>query len=225
MSQRDVKEFISALNKGWVCLHPTDTIPGLTFNPGQTNAKNNVNGFELVQEFKKRTVQKPFIALAGSLEKALTFWAELPIAWPEVLHEMWPASISFIWQAAEKLPAALLSNDGTIALRCPKLPDQYSWFYDVMAECPYPLPTTSINISGEAPAYTIKDAVKLLSNRKGFFISKLLLNDVSNLVESSPSTLIKINRDGSCQILREGRVTVNELDKVLKRHDIKIATM
>lgn len=222
MPKNEIKKFIEALDQGFVCLHPSDTIPGLTFNPSLAMSKSNINGFELIQEFKKRTFQKPFIALVSDFEKAQVFWQPLPNNWDKVISTIWPAPVSFIWQAANDLPSNLLNQDKTIALRSPNLPVQYDWFYEVLRKCHYPLPTTSINISGEAPAYTLKDAITLLSNKKGFYLSSSLKNDTSSFVESSPSTLIKIERENSCKILRQGRVSVDALNQIFKDYNIKI---
>ena len=71
----DIKtQFHNALFDSKVCLHPTDSVPGLTFDPEDETA------LERLAVIKNRVgPAKPFVGLVGSTSQALSCFAALPI--------------------------------------------------------------------------------------------------------------------------------------------------
>ena len=67
-----------------------------------------------------------------------------------------------------------------------------------------PIISTSANISGEAPAYNIKEVIKSFARKK--YRPDLIL-DAGKLPKRSPSTIVKIN-DKKIIILREGEIKI-----------------
>ena len=197
--------FLKHLEDDFVCLHPTDTIPGIGFNPLKTK------GHQGILDIKQRNPNKPFIGFVGSLQKALRCWKDLPCGWQQVLEKLWPCSMSVIWKASSFAPSSLVFEDQTIAIRFPKFKEEFSWMQDVLDHIDYPLPSTSVNRTAEYPCLTWEEALSFL---KG--IDNVYIPDTSIHIDSfQSSTLIRILEDGSFTMIREGPISKSTILKAL----------
>ena len=79
------EEFIKGLESGKLLIHPTDTIPGLTYDP------SNRQGFKLLCDIKKRDMSKTCIGLVSSLDMASKFFESLDPEALSLLKKYWPA--------------------------------------------------------------------------------------------------------------------------------------
>jgi L-threonylcarbamoyladenylate synthase len=197
--------FLAAFRSGEVCLHPTDSIPGLTFDP------ISGRGLDRLKAIKGSRVGKSFVCLVAGVDQALTYWQSLPTGWERVLKKAWPGSLSVIWQARHGLPSSLCHDDGTICLRVPELPAEAAWFKTVLIEMDQPLPSTSVNSAGEPPYSDWHGAARYLSSQNGCHIPNM--NPSPSL--SIPSTLIKIHLDGTFDLLRAGPVAEHVIKQLL----------
>ena len=219
--ERSAEEFIQQLESIKLCLHPTDSIPGLAFDPRHDSA------LSLLLNFKKRSNEKSFIGLVANQKKALDYFApSLPIMWQKALEVLWPAPLSVIYQAASLCPKSLVAADGSIALRVPRLAPEDTWFYTVLNTIDYPLPTTSVNHSGEQPRPDWKNAIALVEDFQEIYVPPIYrTNQMSQKTSddhmlaqvSRPSTLIKIKTDGNFEILRPGLVDESIICDALTR--------
>lgn len=202
------KSFVAALVSGQMALHPTDTLPGLTFHP------SHAGGLEALRAWKGREVTKTFIGLCADAPSAFSFWDDLPDLWRERLGRVWPAPLSVIWPAAAQAPAALRAQDGTIALRVPRLENGTTWLLEAMKLLALPLPTTSVNRSGMPPAKTWREAVRMVEASPDIFIPQWT-PDVE-FASVPPSTLVRLAPNGDWKVEREGAVTASQLLKAWK---------
>lgn len=209
MSEKIVASFLSALDEGLACLHPTDTIPGLGFNP------NLSKGADFINRFKERGEGKNFIGLVASLEKTQKFWQPLPDNWLAALKRLWPGSLSVIWRASDGAPSILTSQAGLIALRMPEFQVGVSWMKQVLEELPYPLPTTSVNKSSEESAMNWLQAIALVRNAEGLYIPDVAIDD-DIFDHAKASTIIELKADGSFKSHREGAVSLEKIHKALE---------
>jgi L-threonylcarbamoyladenylate synthase len=201
-----IADFNSALQKGLLCIHPTDTIPGIGWDP------RNARAWEALVRWKRRPPDKTVLGLVDSVEKAQSFWQPLPKKWSRVLNSVWPAPLSVVWSAAEAAPKILVSPQGEIGLRVPKLDQRNEWFGRFLSHYPDPFPTTSINIAGQIPLTSLEEISAALAGDPASFISKGLLESCLPTEGTSeirqPSTLIRIKRDGDFEVLRPGALEV-----------------
>jgi tRNA A37 threonylcarbamoyladenosine synthetase subunit TsaC/SUA5/YrdC len=144
--------------------------------------------------------------------------------WQKALAVLWPAPLSVIYQAASLCPESLVAADGSVALRVPRLSPEDTWFYAVLNAIDYPLPTTSVNHSGEQPRRDWKSAIALVEEFQEIYIppmcrtnqmSQTASDDQMLAQDSRPSTLIKIKTDGNFEILRMGLVNESIIYDVL----------
>jgi L-threonylcarbamoyladenylate synthase len=195
----DVKPFLSALVQGKVCLHPTDTLPGLTFDPSHSQA------YQKISEIKDRDAAKNFIGLVPDQESAESYWAKLPNNWQRFLRLAWPGPLSVIWNADSSAPKTLTSWQGTICLRVPSFIDDYAWMTKVLAGVSHPVPTTSVNLSGD-PAITTWDLASAFARRQGIFVPECSVS-VSVNAGNRPSTILQIIDRDKYLVVREGAVS------------------
>lgn len=132
-----------------------------------------------IYKLRKRSKTKPFIILISSLNDLKIFDVSLTKVQTEFLKEVWPNPLSVV-----------LHN---LAFRIPK----DKWLMNLLKKAG-PLVAPSANIEGENPAENIEDARKYFHEKVDFYLDKGRIN-------SQPSTLIELEKDGSYKILREGK--------------------
>ncbi|NRA63684.1 MAG: Sua5/YciO/YrdC/YwlC family protein [Pseudobacteriovorax sp.] len=201
-----VDDFLQKWESGFLCLHPTDTIPGISFNPQSELA------YASLLELKKRPANKTCICLVNSLSIALEQWAALPDGWVDSLKELWPGSLTVVWQAKTKHP--LVRDDGTIALRCPSISAETPLIAEVLSKTSGLFPSTSVNLSGEPSFTDWKQAKDFLSKFQGNIFTPDL--DLGASCNRLPSTIIKILYSGSYEMIREGALRKDQIDKVIE---------
>jgi L-threonylcarbamoyladenylate synthase len=207
-------DLLEAWQAGQVCLHPTDTIPGLSFHPGLENA------WTRLVKLKKRPGLQTCIALVPTVDDALSWWEPLPEGWELALRRLWPGALSVIWQANSTCPASLVRDDGSLALRVPDLAPEHHWLYQVMERLGRPFPTTSVNSSGEPPCETWQQACGWVTQQKGIVrVPRWVQSENSPSSQPNlPSTLLRIvglAHQQGYQILRSGSLPTSKIEKAL----------
>lgn len=193
--------FQRALRRGSVCLHPTDTIWGLTCDP------KDMKSVDKLIKIKSRSTKKSFIGLVCDLNRALPFWEKLPPFWLKVLSDLWPCPLTIVWKAAKFAPKILVSSEGYIAMRSPNFPSVHQWFYEVLKTYSYPLISTSVNISGDN---ALLDSASL----KDFCFKNDIWypDDIFHKKENDlPSTVIQIFDDNTFKVLRSGAYPIDKI--------------
>ncbi|MGE0172047.1 MAG: L-threonylcarbamoyladenylate synthase [Oligoflexales bacterium] len=193
----------SAIKSNLVCLHPTDSIPGLTFDPNSGDAQASL------ERIKGRVGKQGYIGLVADFDVAQKFWQPLPGKWKTILSEMWPCPLSVGWLANEKCPRSLLADDGTACFRFPSLKGQ-EWLRDVMRALDFPLPTTSVNRTGTPAIVEWGEAVDWAKSDSNVFSYELPFPTKG---QALPSTLIKIAANGTFSVLRPGCFDVSKIEK------------
>lgn len=211
----NVKSFAEAWRSGEVCLHPTDTLPGLSFRPQSKIGEEN---FVIVKE---RPEEKRPISLIADWSVADRLWRALPAAWDLTLHKLWPSSLSVIWYASEDCPKSLVAADGTVALRMPQWPADQLWMRELLLELQEPFPSSSVNISGEPATESWEGAVAFAAHAT----RKIIVPDWAPEKSSKdlhlrrvPSSVIRLGSDGEFAMLREGAVSRVAIEVERQKH-------
>lgn len=195
--------FVEALRSGKICVHPTDTIPGLTCDP------QNKDLLAVINRLKQRPDSKNFVNLTSNLEKAQRFWQPLPPSWRTFLGLHWPSPLTIVWKASKIAPEGLVSSQRELALRIPDLPNAHSWFKKVLDLWEFPLPSTSINTSSNPPL-TEEAAIKeFCQNQLNIFLPDKVHDALSG--RSLGSTIVRILNGDTFEVIREGAFSINPL--------------
>lgn len=190
-------DFLKALQSGLVCVHPSDSLPGLACDPLQKSAREALLGW------KGRRADLGMIGLTSDFEKAARFGFMPEGAWTKSLQEIWPAPLTVIVPLRDqKLNSSILAHpSGGIAMRVPQLSKASAWLYDVLQKISYPLPSTSVNHSGQKPALTWSEAESLVAGVSSFFVPRL--PQIPDFL-GQPSTLIRITGPETFSLIRLG---------------------
>lgn len=187
---RDLEEL---LHRGGVIIYPTETVYGLGGNPEIPGVVDRIYAI------KGRPSGKPLPLIAADVDavRKWTVWRTDPL--DRLAEAFWPGPLTLVLEASPRVPKAVASSEGTVAVRVSSHP-----VAGMLARaCGGWIVATSANLSGQSP---VSDPAAIPS---------ALLHAVDGLVDggplapSSPSTLVAVRfHHGrvSWAVLREGAV-------------------
>ena len=190
---KNEKDIISILQSGGLGVLPTDTLYGLVGSALQGEA------VERIYALRKRYLNSPMIILISSVDDLKLLGIKINLAQRKVIEDLWPGRISFVLDCPLKKFEYLHRGGKTLAFRLPK----YRWLRDILKKTG-PLVAPSANISGEKPAETREEAEKYFAGKVDFYAD-------GGKLESEPSTLARLDRNGKVEVLRQGAVDVKNL--------------
>jgi L-threonylcarbamoyladenylate synthase len=180
---RNSPQVIDALKSGGVGVLLTDTIYGIVASA------NNPEAVEKVYELRKRQTTKPSIVLiAGSSQ----IWEQDEARrHRDTLERYWPGPVSIVLPAHTDTPQYLHRGTDTLAYRVPA--DQK---LRALLGSTGPVIAPSANPEGKPPATNINEAKAYFGESVDFYV------DSGPAPTSQPSTVIKLEADGSGTVLR-----------------------
>lgn len=184
----DVRLAVDTLKKGGVILYPTDTIWGLGCLADHVPAINRI------YQIKQRYEKKSFIILVDSIEMLKRYVNEVPPVALDLI-ESYQRPLTIVYQQARNLPAILVADDNTIAIRLVKHP----FCQEVLKAINVPLVSTSANASGFRPAPTFSAISEEIKSK----VDYIAMTDRDRLNKPSPSTIIRILPSGDFETLRD----------------------
>jgi L-threonylcarbamoyladenylate synthase len=183
----DIEQALAVLNSGGIILYPTDTVWGIGCDA------TNAAAVAKIYALKKRSDEKSMIVLLANendIPKYVTQPNPKIFDYIKGIHK----PTTFIYEGGINLAQNMILGDGTIGIRitsdpfCKKLIQGFG----------KPLVSTSANISGyPAPAifedvdYEIKSGVDYIVQHRQ-----------DDVTAASPSAIVKLNADGSLNIIR-----------------------
>jgi L-threonylcarbamoyladenylate synthase len=137
-----VSQAVTVLEQGSLAILPTDTVYGLVARAFDEQAVARVF------EAKGRPPERKLPLLLGEPSDVERYGTDVPEYARQLVAEHFPGALTVVVWAAPGLPAWLVDERGTVALRCPDddLVRSVSWRMDE------PLAATSVNLSGRPPA-------------------------------------------------------------------------
>ena len=183
----DISNCLKVLQEGGVILYPTDTVWGLGCDA--TNAK----AVEKLYQLKKRSDAKSMLVLVDCAGRIQNYIAEMPdVAWD--LIEVSNKPLTIIYPNAKNLAHNLLAEDKSVGIRV----TNESFSHQLCARFRKPIVSTSANISGQpTPLFfeEVTDEIKTACD----YVVQFRQTDKE---KKEPSNIIKLNADGSIQIIR-----------------------
>lgn len=176
------------IRRGKVVILPTDTVYGFSGIVDGRHYSFHTN--QKIAEIKGRDDSKQLIHLIAKPEDVKKYTRVLI---PDELLCHWPGPLTIVVHTLQK--AGFFE---TTAFRCPDDP----WLRSVIARCGAPVYSTSVNISGEP-------CMNNVSEIKAAFGTKVdLIVDDGDKSGGVPSTIVKIEKDGSINVLRQGQIQI-----------------
>lgn len=185
-------EAAEAVLRGGVIAFPTDTLYGLGCS------LFDVSAVEMVARLKRRDLSLAVISLIPDPRQVHGLAIEVSDAAERMMARFWPGPLSLIFQAAPIVPPRVRGAGGTVALRCPK---------DTLCErlldrIGGPVVSSSANLSGQRPAETADEVVRIFGNQLDLVI------DGGPRHGGLPSTLVDVSGPRP-RLLRRGAIDVS----------------
>lgn len=189
----ETDKIIKLLKAGKVGVMLTDTIYGLV---GSALNPDTVEGIYLL---RKREKDKPFIILVSSITDLRKFEVKLTKEQKDFLGKNWPNPLSVILAVNVEKLRYLHRGKNSLAFRMPR----NRWLLEILKRVG-PLVAPSANPAGVKPAETKEEAKKYFGSRVSFYVD-------GGRLKSKPSTVIRLYKDGSRLVLREGNFSVDKI--------------
>ena len=195
--KEDLQEALRVLREGGVIVYPTDTVWGIGCDA------TNAEAVKKIYALKQREDSKSMLVLLDSPAKLNYYIADIPdSAWAllevadtdgnEENDEVKPLTI--IYPNARNLAPNLVAEDGSIGIRITGEP-----FSKTLCEqLRHPIVSTSANISGHPTAHFYHEIEEAILNGADYVCQFRRNDDCPH----EPSSIIKINNDGSFKIIR-----------------------
>ena len=134
----DIKQAISALQAGQLVAFPTDTVWGLGVAVAYAGSPR------AIYQAKQRSSHKPVAWLVGAPDALDVYGSEVPDYARNLAYAFWPGALTLVVKAADTVPDAFQSSEGTIGLRMPA----HSTTLELVRQVG-PLATSSANLSAQ----------------------------------------------------------------------------
>lgn len=185
-SFKNLPKIIRLIKDGKIGVIPTDTIYGIV------GSALNPETVEEIYKLRRRVTGKPFIILIFSIDDLERFGIHITAKQRDFLEKNWPNPVSVVLPCPGEKWKYLHRSTNSLAFRIPK----DDGLLKLLKETG-PLVAPSANFEGEKPFQTIKEARKYFGDDVDFYVD-------GGILKSKPSTLLKLNDDGSYIILRQG---------------------
>ena len=193
--KEDLQETLRVLRNGGIIVYPTDTVWGIGCDA------TNAEAVKRIYALKQREDSKSMLVLLDSAAK-LNYYVDVPEAAEMLLDvqgdneedtkESKPLTI--IYPNARHMAENLIAEDGSIGIRITDEPFSKA----LCAQLKRPLVSTSANISGHPTAPFFKQIEQAILDGADY-VCHFRRDDET---PHEPSSIIKINTDGSFKIIR-----------------------
>ena len=191
--KEDLQAALRVLRSGGVIVYPTDTVWGIGCDA------TNAEAVAKIYALKQREDSKSMLVLLDSPAK-LDYYVDVPEAAEQLLaiNECTPAEalrpLTIIYPNARHLASNLIAEDGSIGIRITREPFSQA----LCAQLKHPIVSTSANISGEPTPKVFREISQQIIDRSDY----CCLFRREDESPHEPSSIIKINADGTFCIIR-----------------------
>ena len=199
--KEDLQEAVRVLRAGGIIVYPTDTVWGIGCDA------TNAEAVARIYALKQREDSKSMLVLLDSAAKLNYYIADIPdAAW--VLLEATTNSqqliansqepetkpLTIIYPNARNLAPNLIAEDGSIGIRI----TNEAFSKALCAQLKHPIVSTSANISGHPTARFFAEIEQEILDGSDYICHFRRDDDCP----AEPSSIIKINSDGSFKVIR-----------------------
>ena len=190
------------IRDGEIVVFPTETVYGIGTN-GLDKA-----AIERLYKIKKRPLNKPISLLVNNMEMIERVAKNISKEEYAIIKNFMPGPITLILKKSDLVPDILTSNQTTVGVRMPD--NDVTLKLIEYANCPIAAP--SANVSGEKSEVEINNIISEFKNNVDFYV------DSGKSKIGIASTIVKIE-NGKAIILREGKITKKQIEKVINSVD------
>jgi L-threonylcarbamoyladenylate synthase len=187
LMQIEINKTLKTLQEGGLILYPTDTVWGIGCDA------TNFDAIKKIYALKQRAESKSMICLVSDFNMLNDYVSEVP----EIIHDTLKNAkkpTTIIYNQPVSIAKNLIAEDNTLAIRIV----EDAFCNELIKKFNKPIVSTSANISTMETPYSFKE------------IHKDILKGVDYVVNlhrekksATPSTIIKLNEDGTIDIIRK----------------------
>lgn len=192
-------EIAEAVNNGKVIVFKTDTVYGIGTNAYDADACKKV------YEIKGRPEQKPLCVLISNIDMLKEMIDEINPIEKKLIDAFWPGPLTIKFKKkVDVLPDIISAGDEFVRVRLLNR----GIAYNIINSANVPIVAPSANLSGRPTGINIKSIINDFDNKVDYIIDS---GDVNN---DTTSTIVEV-KDNQVIIIREGKITKEEIDGVL----------
>ena len=189
--QNGISLAATTIKNGGLVVFPTDTVYGLGCDP------RNVKAIEAIFRIKKRNESKQLPILVYSKDEVSKIAVFDDIS-NKIADKFWPGQLTLVLKLKDNEIKSAMNMNDKVAVRVPNHPCVLA----LLKECKLVV-GTSANFSGH-PAFS--DSKKVQENFSGYDV----FLDAGTISNSTSSTIVEV-KDGTWKILRQGKITKEEI--------------
>lgn len=194
-----LKEIAEAVNNGKVIVFKTDTVYGIGTNAYDADACKKV------YEIKGRPEQKPLCVLISNIVMLKEMVDEINPIEKKLIDAFWPGPLTMKFKKkVGVLPDIISAGDEFVRVRLLNR----GIAYRIINEANVPIVAPSANLSGKPTGVNINNIINDFDNKVDYIIDS---GDVNN---DTTSTIVEV-KDNKVIIIREGKITKEEIDEAL----------
>ncbi|MDR2232802.1 MAG: threonylcarbamoyl-AMP synthase [Tannerella sp.] len=186
--KEDVKKACEILRRGGIILYPTDTIWGIGCDAA------NESAVERIYALKQRIDHKAMLILIDSPAKLAGYVSDVPPIALDLI-DVSDKPLTIIYPYAKNLALNLLGEDGSVGIRVTH--ERFS--HELCNMFRKPIVSTSANISGLPSPGRFSEVDEAVRNGVDYVVRYRQ----GETAKAKPSSIIKLNADGSIKIIRE----------------------
>ena len=192
IEQNNIKEIAEYLKQGKLVAIPTETVYGIAV------AFGNVSSIQRLKDAKERE-DKPFSLMLKSINRINDFAYINPLA-KKIIDNFLPGELTIVLDKKDSISDDITAGFSTVGIRVPN-----DSFLKNLISLTGPLVVTSANKKGENSCLS-SDEVKEKLDFLDIVVKGICLNTI-------PTTVAAVNEE-EIKVLREGRITLEDLNKI-----------
>lgn len=198
-----IKEISLALKDGKLVVFPTDTVYGIG-----TNAYDG-EACERIYEVKGRPAYKPLVLLISDISMLEKMVDSIGLIEQKLMDAFWPGALTIKMKKKKNvLPDVISAGDEYLRVRL----ISKGILHDLIKEAGVPVVAPSANLSGSFTGTKIENITREFDGKVDYLL------DFGDIESDVTSTIVEVI-DDKVNVIREGKITKEELARVVTLKD------
>ena len=194
-----IEEAGKLIKQGKIVIFPTETVYGIGTNGLDENAVKKL------YEVKQRPLNKPISLLVNNMEMVNMIAKDINEIEYKIMKNFFPGPLTIILKKKDIVPDIVTAGQDTVGVRMPR----GEIARKLVELSGVPIAAPSANISGKPSGTNLQEIMKYFEGKVDYYI------DGGNSELGLASTIVQVI-DKKPVILRQGSITLEQIDKILK---------
>lgn len=194
----ELNDCVTTIKNGGIVIFPTETVYGIG-----TNAFCE-QSVKKIYDIKNRPDEKAVSILLNSIEQIENYAIINNENERKIIQNFMPGPITIILERKKGILDHVATGKNTIGIRIPN----NNIILSILEKLDLPIVAPSANISGQLSGVVLEDIIEDFKNKVDICI------DGGKCVISESSTIVQVI-DGKVEIIRQGKITKQEIESVL----------